>query len=307
MAQEQGRAVTRRDVLDSCAGFHREGAYAGRAPATRRYHRDMAWQEIGDRVFTRRYPFFDQQIGVVLGGRDVLVIDTRSTPAQAREVATELRELTRYSVSIVVDTHWHFDHSFGNSVFRPATIWGHVRAAAQLRAEGRSTIEEVAAEMPDIASDIRETVIDPPERTFEDRATVEVGDRQVELRYHGRAHTDGDITIDVVGANVLFAGDLVEEGAPPSFGDSYPIEWPDTLERLLPLATGAVVPGHGSIGDKAFVEDQIAAFRTLVEQARAINDGGLDLETAMAGGPFGAPTPGQAFERAVAQLRGELA
>jgi len=193
----------------------------------------MAWQEIGDRVFTRKYPFFNQQIGVVLGGRDVLVVDTRSTPAQAREIASELRELTRDPVSIVVDTHWHFDHSFGNSVFRPATIWGHIRAAEQLRREGAATIEEVAAELPEIAADIRETVIDPPERTFEDRATVHVGDRVVELSYHGRAHTDGDIVLVVPDADVMFAGDLLEEGAPPSFGDSFPLEWPATVEINL--------------------------------------------------------------------------
>ena len=41
----------------------------------------MAWQEVGDRVFTRHFEFLDQQIGVVLGGKDVLVVDTRATPA----------------------------------------------------------------------------------------------------------------------------------------------------------------------------------------------------------------------------------
>ena len=266
----------------------------------------MVWHEIGDRVFTRRYPFFNQQIGVVLGGRDVLVVDTRSTPAQAREIASELRELTRNPVSIIVDTHWHFDHTFGNSVFRPATAWGHVRAAARLRADGRATIEEIAAELPEIASDIRETIIDPPERTFEDRATVAVGDRVVELSYHGRAHTDGDIVLVVPDANVLFAGDLLEEGAPPSFGDSFPLEWPATVERLLSLATGAVVPGHGAIGDRAFVEQQIAAFRRLVELSRAVHEGALDAEAAAREQLFGGPTPGEAFERALAQLRGEL-
>jgi glyoxylase-like metal-dependent hydrolase (beta-lactamase superfamily II) len=267
----------------------------------------MAWQEIGDRVFTRRFKFFDQQIGVILGGRDVLLVDTRSTPAQAREIAVELRELTRDPVSIVVDTHWHFDHSFGNGVFRPATIWGHVRAAAQLVREGPATIEEVARELPEIAADIRETVIDPPDRTFEDRATVEVGDRAVELSYHGRAHTDGDIAIVVPDADVLFAGDLLEEGAAPSFGDSFPLEWPATVERLLPLATGAVVPGHGGIGSRAFVEDQLAAFRRLAELARAVHEGSLDLEAAITDSPFGPNTPRDAFDRALAQLRGELA
>ena len=266
----------------------------------------MAWLEIGDRVFTRRFAFFDQQIGVVLGGHDVLLVDTRSTPAQAREIAAELRELTRDPVSIVVDTHWHFDHSFGNSVFRPAAVWGHVRAAERLRTDGQAKIEEVAQELPDIAADIRETVIDPPERTFEDRATIEVGDRVVELSYHGRAHTDGDIAIVIPDADVLFAGDLLEEGAPPSFGDSFPLEWPATVERLLPLATGAVVPGHGAIGSRAFVEDQLAAFRRLAELARAVHEGGLDLEAAIAGSPFGRATPREAFERALNQLRGVL-
>jgi len=280
-------------------------AYADRGPPIP--SPTLIWPELGDRVFTRRYDFFQQQIGVVLGGRDVLVVDTRSTPAQAREIATELRQLTRDPVSIIVDTHWHFDHTFGNSVFRPAAAWGHVRAAARLRADGRATIEEVAAEIPAIASDIRETIIDPPERTFEDHATVEVGDRIVELSYHGRAHTDGDIVLVVPDANVMFAGDLLEEGAPPSFGDSFPLEWPATVERLLPLVTGAVVPGHGAVGDRAFVEAQLAAFRRLVELSRAVEAGSLELEAAMREELFGGRTPDDAFERALAQLRGQLA
>ena len=158
-----------------------------------------------------------------------------------------------------------------------------------------------------MASDIRETVIDPPERTFDDRAAVEVGDRVVELSYHGRAHTDGDIVLVVPDADVMFAGDLLEEGAPPSFDDSFPLEWPATVERLLPLATGAIVPGHGAIGDHGFVRDQLAAFGRLVELARAVHDGSHDLEAAIAEPLFyGRPTPENAFERALAQLRGEL-
>ena len=85
-----------------------------------------AWTEIGDRVFVRRYAFYDQNIGVVLGGGAALVIDTRSTHVQGREILADLRELTADPVTVVVNTHGHFDHAFGNRVFRPATIWGHV-------------------------------------------------------------------------------------------------------------------------------------------------------------------------------------
>jgi glyoxylase-like metal-dependent hydrolase (beta-lactamase superfamily II) len=266
----------------------------------------MLWIEIADLVFTRRYQFLDQQIGVVLGGREVLLIDTRASPRHARELAEELRELTRDPVSVVVDTHFHWDHAFGNQVFRPATIWGHVNAAERLVREGRAMAAEVAAALPELAEAFSELEIDPPDRTMTDEATIELGDRLVELRYLGRAHTEGDIAISVPDANVLFAGDLVEAGSPPSFGDSFPLEWPATVERLLPLTTGRVVPGHGSIGDRRFVEEQVEAFRSIASLARRIEAGELDLEAAIAEGPWGAETPRDALERGLAQLRGEL-
>lgn len=270
----------------------------------------MPWVEIGDRVFAHRFEFLNQQIGVVLGGNDVLVVDTRSTPGQAREIADSLREITRSPISIVVDTHHHWDHAFGNHTFRPAAIWGHVRAAERLRDEGASlraeVIDALIPEDPGIAADMRGVVIDPPDHTFGDTATVMVGDRVVELAFHGRGHTDGDISVLVPDANVLFAGDLVENGAPPSFGDGFPIDWPDAVERLLPLASGPVVPGHGAVGDRAFLEAQLAMFRELAGLARRIHAGDATIEDGLAAAPFGPRTPRDAFERALAQLRGEL-
>lgn len=266
----------------------------------------MAWNEIGDRVFTWRFAFFDQQIGAILGGSDVVVIDTRSTPAQGQEVVDALRELTRDPVSIVIDTHWHGDHTFGNSIFRPASIWGHARVPERLRAQGPGSIEEAAAGVPDIADDVRKVVIDPPDRTFEEQATVEAGDRQLRLTYLGRGHTDTDIAIEVVGADVLFAGDLIEEGATPSFGDSYPLEWPGTVERLLPLATGAVVPGHGAVGARAFVASQLADLRANARLAERVHARELDLEAAIGASPYGRERAREPLERALEQLRGEL-
>jgi glyoxylase-like metal-dependent hydrolase (beta-lactamase superfamily II) len=266
----------------------------------------MHWQEVGDRVYAHHFDFLDQQIGVVLGGDDVLVVDTRSTPSHAQVVATDLLELTRHPISIVVDTHWHWDHAFGNSAFRPAPIWGHVRTAERLRTEGDERRKGLFEYLPDLADELRAMEIVPPDHTFQDRATVEVGDRVVELAFHGRAHTDADISVFVPDAKVLFAGDLIENGAPPSFGDGYPIDWPSAVEQLLPRAAGAVVPGHGPVGDLAFVQSQLAAFRGLADLARRIHGGNLDIESALAASPFGPKTPRDAFERALAQLRGEL-
>ncbi|SRR6266498_3148029 len=94
------------------------------------------WQEVGERVFRRRYPALDLNVGAVLGGDEVLVIDTRSWRAEAEELLRELRALTSLPCRQVLNTHAHFDHCFGNAVFRPAAVWGHQRCAENLRLHG---------------------------------------------------------------------------------------------------------------------------------------------------------------------------
>ena len=86
----------------------------------------------------------------------------------------------------------------------------------------------------------------PPTRTFSERATVAIG-RSVELSYHGFAHTDNDIVVTVPDGGVAFFGDLIEEGAPPNFGDSHPVAWPLTLRLASEALPSTIVPGHGDV------------------------------------------------------------
>ena len=268
------------------------------------------WVEIGDRVFVRRYAFFDQNVGVVLGGADgVMVIDTRSTHVQAREILTDLRELTAAPVTVVVDTHGHFDHAYGNHVFRPAPIWGHERCVTFMERNGELRRARIATNNPEIAADIPEVVIDPPDRTFSETAYVEVGDRRIELRFLGRGHTDHDIVIRVADANVLFAGDLVENGAVPWFGDGYPLDWPETAEKLADLVTGIVVPGHGEPGDKAWALEQWHALQVVADLGMRVAAGELDVEAALPSNPYPAYPAAdlrEPIERAVLQAMGGL-
>ena len=203
------------------------------------------WTEVGERVFVGRYRFYDQDIGAILTDDGPVVIDTRSTPGQAREILDDLRSISPLAVAAVVDTHHHYDHAFGNALFRPAPIWGHVRCAAFLREHAATYRAEVAAEeLPALAAEVLATEIDPPDRTFGDEgADLEIGGRRLELRYLGRGHTDDDIVIAVPDASVVFAGDLVENGAPPYFGDGFPLDWPATLRALRPLAARGGRPG----------------------------------------------------------------
>jgi glyoxylase-like metal-dependent hydrolase (beta-lactamase superfamily II) len=267
------------------------------------------WTEVGDRVFTRRYAFYDQNIGAILGDDGVLIVDTRISHRQGDEILTDLRDLTPLPVRAVVNTHGHNDHAFGNHRFRPAPIWGHERCARMVRDTGAAQIAAVSKAIPDLAEELAEVVLDPPDRTFDgDSATVDfdAGGRRIDLRYIGRGHTDNDVLVLVPDADVLFAGDLVENGAPPFFGDGYPMEWPATVERLVELVTGAVVPGHGDVGDRGFAVRSMVEIRTIAELATLVHQGTLDLSTAVLRTPYPADTALEPLERALAQLRGEL-
>jgi glyoxylase-like metal-dependent hydrolase (beta-lactamase superfamily II) len=267
------------------------------------------WTELGDGVFVRRYAFYDQNIVAVRGDDGFLIVDTRVSHRQADEILADLRELGAEPVRAVINTHGHNDHAFGNHRFRPAPIWGHARCARMVRDTGARQLAAVAAAIPALAEELAEVVLDPPDRTFDgDSALVEfdAGGRQIELRYLGRGHTDNDVVVLIPDADVLLAGDLIENGAPPYFGDGYPMDWPATVERMVDLATGAVVPGHGDVGDRAFVVRSMVEIRGIAELASLVHAGTISLDDAVLRTAYPADTAREPLERALAQLRGEL-
>ena len=267
----------------------------------------MDWQEVGDRVFVRRYRSwngepFDQNVGVVAGAEGIVVVDTRGSHRLADELRNELGTLTRQQVVAVINTHHHWDHTWGNARFADSAIWGHVRCAERVANDSEARRRALVEQVPALAGELMEVAFTPPTQTFDERATVDLGDRQVELRHVGRGHTDNDIVVRVEDASVLFAGDLLENHAPPSFGDAFPIAWAETAMRLLPMADGAVVPGHGGVGDRSFAERQAAELAEMAELARQVVAGGIGQEEAVRRSPFPADTTERALQRAAIEL-----
>jgi glyoxylase-like metal-dependent hydrolase (beta-lactamase superfamily II) len=280
------------------------------------------WLEVGERVFTRRYRFLHQQIGAILTEAGPVIIDSRSTVGHARQILADLRQLTAQPVAGVVNTHHHFDHTFGNHELRPAPIWGHVQCVARIRqnvedpaAHARNLVE-IGEEYPTIANEFDGVVLDPPDHPVEDAGLdIEIGGQRLELRWLGRGHTDNDLVIHVPSARVIFAGDLLENGAPPWLGDGYPLDWPSTIEGILALmpTTGSgepgmtVVPGHGDVGDRSFVERSLVEMAAMADLARRVAGGALGLAEAVLAAPWPEDAATGGIQRALAQLRGELA
>jgi len=214
--------------------------------------RVATWREIGERVFVRRHASYDLNVGLIVGAQHCLVIDTRASLGEGTYLAAAVRAVTPLPWT-VVNTHSHFDHYLGNAAFPDAPIWASQRCADAIAAYGAEQRDAVT----DGPEDVHDSPIVGPTRTFTTTASLDLGGRTAELSFPGRGHTDNDIVVTVADAGVTFAGDLVEEGAPPSFGDSFPLDWPATLDTLIAAApNGPVVPGHGAVVDWAFVREQ---------------------------------------------------
>jgi glyoxylase-like metal-dependent hydrolase (beta-lactamase superfamily II) len=265
------------------------------------------WTEVGAGVHVRRHASMDLNVGLVVGAGACLVVDTRESEARARDLVQAVRTVTPHPW-VVVNTHHHFDHSFGNAALRPARIWGHRRCAEAMLERGEQTrrmVADRAREAGDeaAAAAYEQSRIDPPDELVDDVVTLTVGGRPVQLRHLGRGHTDNDLVVVVPDADLLLAGDLVEEGAPPQFSSAYPLDWPATLDALLELITGPVVPGHGAVVDRPYVEgqrDELARLADLARTGYAEGRPAADLARDL---PYLGEFAEQAAERAYDQLR----
>ena len=271
---------------------------------------DTGFVEVADRCWVARHQLADVNVGLVAGSRGLLVIDTHSSAITARAVVEHVRALGAGEVVAVVNTHAHWDHVFGNSTFLEEydgpPIVAHEEAAATLRDEGRLMLEKLAADL-----DVTGTTVVVPDEPFSSARVIDLGDRIVEVVHPGRGHTGGDAVVRVPDADVLYAGDLVEESpsgnAVPGFGDDcYPLEWPATLDLLTSmLADGSVVvPGHGLPVDREFVMDQRASIGVVAETIRDLASRGVRPEqmAEAAEWPYPVKALAGAFSRGFAQL-----
>jgi glyoxylase-like metal-dependent hydrolase (beta-lactamase superfamily II) len=255
---------------------------------------EAGFVEVADRCWVARSSFLDVNVGLVAGTRGLLVVDTHASEAEARRVVEQVRRLGVGEVVAVVNTHEHFDHTFGNVVLTeaydgPPPVIAHESAAAGLLVSGPALQQEAATDDSDPRhADIAATRILAPTETFSSARVVDLGDRQVELLHPGRGHTAGDAVVRVPDVDVVFAGDLVEEssvrGGVPGYGeDCFPMEWPATLDLLVSLLApdSLVVPGHGSPVDREFVQDQRSAIGVVAETIRDLASRGVSVRDAL--------------------------
>src|SRR6185312_14812928 len=155
----------------------------------------------------------------IVGDRDVLVVDTGTSPSAARAFIEDLKVVTTKPIRHVVNTHFHYDHTDGNQVYAgKADIIAHdyVKYAIEkldvlhrepyltsqltnvparietLKKAGRERELAVAQQGWEELREIRPT---PPNVTYSTKKVLNLGNKEVQLLFLGRGHTNGDTVV----------------------------------------------------------------------------------------------------------------
>ena len=215
---------------------------------------------------------------IFINENDVVLVDSGTTPSAMRALLEDLNLITSKPVRWVINTHWHYDHVNGNSVFSPdVEIIGHeyVRNALlnldvypkeiswklndwreqvqslrkQVEKEKdpaqRRALENQIADVEGTMAEVKEIKPVPPSTTFASRMILFRGQREIQLLFLGRGHTGGDTVVFLPKERIMCTGDLMES-KPASLSSGFFDEWITTLDALKKLDFDTVLPGHGT-------------------------------------------------------------
>ena len=268
------------------------------------------WIDVAEDAWYRRYEPWDVNVGVVRGADGLCVIDSRGSHRQASELLADLAELGG-PVRAAVNTHWHFDHTWGNAVLARAgaELWGHVSLPTTMRRWFDEVRESLAFADEASADELSDVECHPPDHLVDPVEVVDLGDRGVEVRHLGLGHTDGDTIVTPSSGSVVFAGDLVEQAGPPAYGDdSHPLAWPETAQRLLDRLDDAdsIVPGHGVAVDASFCATQQQELSAVAALLTELHAAGVERGEVLAAGGDRWPMPPDRLGEAVLAAYREL-
>lgn len=245
--------------------------------------------------------------GFVDLGDETLVFDTFMIPQAAAALRQAAEEATGKKVKYVVNSHYHGDHTNGNSIFKDSVIISTAltrekiqetfqmqdvsamkegmasyfaqlenRIAAEQNERMRRALENdlsdkrLLVESLDSLEEVLPTVL------FDEKLIIQGSERTVELYHFGGGHTGSDIFMYLPEEEVLYAGDLVLVNNHAWMGHGNPNAWLSILEKMEAFTVREIVPGHGPVGTyediqsmKAYIGDMLQFISEMKEQGKS--------------------------------------
>ena len=214
----------------------------------------------------------------VLFSNYVIVIDA-NYPWGAQEIIQEIRKTTKKPIRFVFNTHYHHDHTFGNSVFvdSGATIVSTKETATEMKILGQREWDEGWG-----GRSMKGYRREFPSLTFDQRLVFDDGVHRVELIKMGQAHTLGDGVAYLPKEKILVTGDLCVNGNPWGNNVADPNvdydKWLNVLDTLASWNIKTVVPGHGELSTVQTLKNQRAYLADMLTQVRRGIEAGKSKE-----------------------------
>lgn len=202
----------------------------------------------------------------VVTAAGVLVADGQGSVAETQRLIDEIKKVTPRPITHVVIGSDHGDHTGGNSVF-PAGVKYFIHPTSQ------AILKIADAEL------------------VPDQKTITLGGTEIQIRFLGRAHTGGDLSVYLPKEKILFMSEAYLNRIFPAMRSAYPSEWVKTIENAQALKADVYVPGHGFVESPAILKEELETFRKailqVIAEARRLRASGLDADAAATQAKFG--------------------
>jgi glyoxylase-like metal-dependent hydrolase (beta-lactamase superfamily II) len=213
--------------------------------------------------------------------RDFVVVIDANTPFGINAVIPEIKKTTPKPIRYVFDTHYHWDHTQGNSVMADAgvTVVCSQDCAAELSTKGKREWDQMSRRTGEYS--LAPYRMQAPSVVFGDFMAIDDGERRLELRRVGPAHTIGDSVAFLPKEGILFTGDLVVNwrfGNNVGDPDADHRHWVQVLNDLATWNVKTVIPGHGNVGTVATLKAQAAFLDDLWNQVAAGKKAGKTVD-----------------------------
>ncbi len=221
-------------------------------------------------------------IGIVVGNRATLVVDTGLGERNGAIVMREVDRLSKNPKLFLTTTHFHPEHAMGEQAFPANTIIIRPKAQQEELEQRKDEFVKMFSGFGQGKELLRGLKMRTPDIVFDREATVDLGGVTARLFWLGTAHTRGDELIFIKEDSVLIPGDIVQDKIVPNMpnDDTSPKNWIAILDQLEPLHPRYIVPDHGALGDGSLIAKERAFLADLRTRSLELKRKGVPVDEA---------------------------
>ena len=220
--------------------------------------------------------------GVIIGDKDVIVVDSLTNAAMTQSLLAEISRVTDKPVRFLVNTHSHFDHVYTNHFFPEATVISAHRGREETKANRKVQDRHdalFARLFPDV--DLRGGRYTVQDMSFSGNLSLYQGEREVRVIELGVGHSESDVVVHLPGEKIVFCGDVFLNGVPPLPGDGHVTQTIAHYKAIEALEANMYVAGHGDPGSLAEVRAQRTQLEGQFQHAWECFEHGMSYDEAL--------------------------